>query len=87
MVQGNHSFKFGRDVRWQQTNGADHANQQGPFTFSSNETALPSAVATTGNRFASFLVGAVDSASYNELFVVPGLRTITSLISFKTIGR
>ena len=74
MVRGNHSLKFGLDLRWQQTNGADHANQQGLFTFISNETALPTALGTTGNPFASFLVGAVDSASYNELFVVPGLR-------------
>ena len=74
MVRGNHSLKFGLDLRWQQTNGADHANQQGLFTFTSNETALPSAVGTTGNPFASFLLGSVDSASYNELFVVPGLR-------------
>lgn len=74
MVRGNHSMKFGIDLRWQQTNGADHANQQGAFTFNSNETANPSALSTTGNPFASFLVGAVDSATYNELFVVPGLR-------------
>jgi hypothetical protein len=73
-IHGNHSFKFGGDARWQQTNGADHANQQGSFTFSSNETALPTALSTTGNSFASFLVGAVDSANYNELFVVPGTR-------------
>ena len=73
-IHGNHSFKFGGDARWQQTNGADHANQQGSFTFNSNETALPTALSTTGNSFASFLVGAVDSATYNELFVVPGTR-------------
>jgi hypothetical protein len=76
MVRGNHTWKFGADMRWQQTNGADHANQQGLFKFNSNETALPTAAgrANTGNPFASFLLGAVDSSTYNELFVVPGNR-------------
>lgn len=76
LFRGNHSFKFGVDMRWQQTNGADSANQQGLFSFNPNETALPTAAgrASTGNAFASFLLGAVDNASYNGLFVVPGIR-------------
>lgn len=74
--RGNHSFKFGADMRWQQTNGADSAGQQGLFSFNPNETALPTAAgrASSGNAFASFLLGAVDNASYNGLFVVPGIR-------------
>jgi Carboxypeptidase regulatory-like domain/TonB dependent receptor-like, beta-barrel len=73
---GNHSFKFGADMRWQQTNGADSAGQQGLFAFSPNETALPTAAgrAASGNAFASFLLGTVDSSSYNGLYVVPGIR-------------
>ncbi|MBS1859132.1 MAG: carboxypeptidase regulatory-like domain-containing protein [Acidobacteria bacterium] len=76
IFRGNHSLKFGADMRWQQTNGADSAGQQGLFAFNPNETALPTAAgrAASGNAFASFLLGAVDSASYNGLFVVPGLR-------------
>jgi hypothetical protein len=76
LFRGNHSFKFGADARWQQTNGADSAGQQGLFAFNPNETALPTAAgrATSGNAFASFLLGAVDNASYNGLYVVPGLR-------------
>ena len=76
VFKGNHNMKFGADMRWQQTNGADSAGQQGLFAFSSNETALPTAAgrAGTGNAFASFLMGAVDNASYNGLYVVPGLR-------------
>jgi hypothetical protein len=74
--RGNHSFKAGLDMRWMQTNGADSANQQGLFYFSSNESAFPSASgrSSTGNAFASFLLGAVDNASYNGLFVVPANR-------------
>jgi hypothetical protein len=75
-LQGNHNFKFGIDARWMQTNGADTQNQQGTFVYNSNETALPTAAGrtTSGNPFASFLLGAVDSATYNGLFVVPGNR-------------
>src|SRR5205823_14063443 len=75
-LHGNHSFKFGVDARWLQTNGADPFNQQGVFVFNANETALPTAAgrSISGHSFASFLLGAVDSASYNGLFVVPANR-------------
>ena len=74
--RGNHAFKFGFDTNWQQTNGADTQNQQGTTVFSGNETAFPSAAGrtTSGDPLASFLVGALDSATYNGLFVVPGMR-------------
>ena len=76
IFRGNHSLKFGADMRWQQTNGADSAGQQGLFAFNPNETAFPSAAgrANSGNAFASFLLGAVDNSSYTGLYVVPGLR-------------
>jgi len=76
MYHGNHSLKFGADMRWQQTNGADSAGQQGIFGFNPNETAFPSAAGrgNSGNAFASFLLGVVDNSSYNGLFVVPGPR-------------
>jgi len=76
LFRGNHNFKLGADMRWQQTNGADSAGQQGIFAFNSNETALPTAAGrgNSGNPFASFLLGAVDNSSYSGLFVVPGNR-------------
>lgn len=74
--RGNHSLKVGIDTRWAQTNGADTYNEQGTFSFNSNETALPTAAgrSASGNSFASFLLGSVDSANYNGLVVVPGNR-------------
>jgi hypothetical protein len=74
--RGNHSYKFGIDTSWQQTNGADTQNQQGTTIFNGNETAFPSASgrAQSGNPFASFLLGAPDSGTYNGLFVVPAMR-------------
>jgi outer membrane receptor protein involved in Fe transport len=64
------------DLRWLQTNGADPFNQQGLMAFNSNETAFPTAAGrpVSGHGFASFLLGAVSSANYNGLFVVPGNR-------------
>lgn len=75
-IRGKHSFKFGGEGRRLQTNGADFFNAQGRFTFSSNETALPTGAGRTssGNGFASFLLGAVDSAQTAVLAVVPGNR-------------
>src|SRR5262249_8271218 len=75
-LKGNHSLKFGVDGRWLQTNGADSFGQQGIFAFNSNETALPTAAGrgSSGHSFASFLLGNVDSSSYNGLFVVPANR-------------
>lgn len=75
-TRGNHTFKFGVDGRWAQTNGADPANQQSYLTFNSNETAMPTAAGrgVSGHSFASFLLGQVDSGTYNGLFVVPGNR-------------
>ncbi|HYP05175.1 MAG TPA: TonB-dependent receptor [Bryobacteraceae bacterium] len=75
-VRGKHSWKFGGDVRWMQTNGADLALNQGRFEFRNLETAFPTAEGrtNTGNAFASFLLGAVDTGRLNILAVVPGNR-------------
>ncbi len=74
--KGNHSFKWGVDTSFQQTNGADTQNQQGTTIWSGNETAFPSASgrANSGNPLASFELGAVDAGTYNGLFVVPAMR-------------
>ena len=73
-VKGSHGIKFGVDYRWSQTNGADFFNGEGTFNFSTLETGLPGSSAVTGNSFASFLLGAVDSASRNVLAYVPSNR-------------
>jgi carboxypeptidase family protein len=75
-VRGSHSFKFGGEGRWMQTNGADFFNSQGRFAFSSFETALPTAAGrnNSGDGFASFLLGEVDNGLMQVLAVVPGNR-------------
>jgi len=62
-VKGKHEFKFGWDMRRLRTLGHDLAGTNGNYTFLRNETANPAATGTTGNSFASFLLGLPDSAS------------------------
>jgi hypothetical protein len=69
-IKGNHSFKLGAESRWMRTTGEplstggfDDAGVQGQFAFSPNQTALRSSSGTTGDSFASFLLGYVSGAS------------------------
>jgi hypothetical protein len=61
-VHGKHTFNIGWEAR--RTYQDDNECQQcaGNFNFSNNETADPNNLGTTGNAFASFLLGTVDSA-------------------------
>ena len=73
-VKGKHEFKMGWDMRRLATIGHDLASTNGTYIFARNETASPAATGTTGNSFASFLLGLPDSASAGALpvtFAVP----------------
>ncbi len=61
-IKGKHTFNIGGEYR--RTYQDDNECQQcaGNFNFSNNETADPSNLSNTGNAFASFLLGTVDSA-------------------------
>ena len=61
-IRGKHTFNVGYEVR--RTYQDDNECQQcgGNFNFSNNETADPNNLSKTGNAFASFLLGTVDSA-------------------------
>jgi len=60
-VKGKQTFNIGGEFR--RTYQDDNECQQcaGNFNFSNNETADPANLGTTGNSFASFLLGTVDS--------------------------
>ena len=62
-IKGKHEFKMGWDMRRLETYANDYAGTNGTYVFSRNETAMPGATGTTGNSFASFLLGLPDSAS------------------------
>ena len=57
VIRGTHSFKFGGDFRFMETNGIDIYQANGVFQFNALETGLPGNP-TTGNAVASFLLGA-----------------------------
>lgn len=75
-VRGKHVFKFGFTYQSTQDNrGSPADGTSASFTFSPNDTANfkanSSAVDTaTGNAYASYLLGAVNSASINNNIVV-----------------
>jgi len=80
-VRGNHIFKFGGTYQSTQDNRANPTDgTSASFTFSVNETAgfKPSSTTldtTTGNSYASYLLGAVDSeAVVNNGIVETGSR-------------
>ncbi len=91
IIKGKQTFKIGGELRHYQDNTIPISSSQ--FNFSTTETDNPSApvVSATGNEFASFLIGAVDSSSqqyalsevtshfwYMGLYVRTITRSITS---------
>lgn len=75
-TKNKHNYKFGIDYRKLQHNGR-YPNRSAYFSFNALETAFPSGSlrSTTGNEFASFLLGQVDGASEYINNVVAGERT------------
>ena len=67
MVRGKHEFKFGYDIRRLQTTAEDAAGTNGLYRFARSQTALPTDRGNTGHSFASFLLGAPDSAETSAL--------------------
>jgi hypothetical protein len=62
-IRGKHEFKFGFNWRRYETLGQDLAGTNGRYVFNRAQTALPTALTSTGHEFASMLLGAVDVAS------------------------
>jgi hypothetical protein len=62
-VHGKHEFKMGWDLRRLETLAHDLAGTNGAYVFARNETANPAATGTSGNSFASYLLGLPDSVT------------------------
>jgi hypothetical protein len=58
---GNHTFKFGGELRFLTNNQENNNNQSGTFSFADTETGLLGI--NSGSSVASFLLGDVDNAS------------------------
>jgi hypothetical protein len=67
LLKGNHSFKFGTELRLIQANNLQKGSPSGNFNFpaslTTNAVQTPGGAANTGSQFASFLLGEVGSAS------------------------
>jgi len=62
-VHGRHEFKTGWELRRLATVAHDLAGTNGAYVFARAETANPAATGTSGNSFASMLLGLPDSAT------------------------
>jgi hypothetical protein len=62
-IKGKHTFNIGWEVRRTYQDDNECQRCAGNFNFSNAETADPNNLGTTGNAFASFLLGTVDSAN------------------------
>ena len=72
-VRNKHTIKMGFEVQTHRDNYRNFGNGGGTFNFSHLETALPG-VSGSGNAFASFLLGAVDSGNAYFRSSLPGGR-------------
>jgi len=76
-VKGRHSFTFGTDIRPQLYARLGEGSQSGVFNFSRSQSAASQALgSTSGNGFASFLLGAVDNSNLYQTSHFP--RWITA---------
>jgi hypothetical protein len=72
-IRGKQNIKVGFEIRRQWWKPRRWRNQAGTFTFSFRETAL-NASTSTGNSFASFLLGYVDTANISTPLHVASAR-------------
>lgn len=63
LVRGSHTIKLGADWRTQQANNLLQMQLSGSFSFPASLTGNPQQQAGTGSSFATFLLGAVGSAT------------------------
>jgi hypothetical protein len=63
LIRGGHSIKLGIDFRTLQGNNLQRAQPSGQYNFAAGLTGNPNTPAGTGSAYASFLLGAVSSAS------------------------
>ena len=65
-TKGAHTFQFGGEVEWLQTNNNNSRNEEGTFTFTGRYTRNP-LNATGGNAVADFLLGYVDNSAFSTV--------------------
>lgn len=66
IVRGKHSLKFGGEMRKQHWDVTNTFNTEYSLSFTPDMTGLPGSATTTGDGFASFLLGAVANGSWSD---------------------
>jgi hypothetical protein len=74
LIRGNHTIKIGAEMQYHQDNFRPAGNGAGSYTFRRNETGDPNSFNNTGDAFASFLLGEVDSGQAFFLATHPSGR-------------
>jgi hypothetical protein len=74
-LHGRHNVKIGGEFRRYRYNTFEPGPQSGSFLFADRETGLPGFTKSTGNPYASFIMGAVQSGSRSVYFTEPGYRS------------
>lgn len=72
-IWGKHTFHFGYQYTQYFYNEQNYSDS-GVYNFKNVETALPGFTSSTGNAFASFLLGAVDNAHHTIAGLSDGFR-------------
>ncbi len=81
IIKGAHSFRLGWEYRRYFYNSRSK-NGSGNFNFSPVQTRLPGFATQTGNAFASFVLGAVNSGSRNVSTLFSGHRNGSNAFYF-----
>ncbi len=68
VIRGNHSFRFGGELRRDRYNETGNAFTRGSFGFSGNATQSPAQRGVTGHPFADYLIGETSSPTRARTF-------------------
>ncbi len=68
VIRGNHSFRFGGELRRDRYNETGNAFTRGSFGFSGNATQNPAQRGVTGHPFADYLIGETNAPTRARAF-------------------
>jgi len=73
-LRGKHNLKFGGEFRHYRYNTYEPGSLSGSYSFSDVQTGLPGFTTSTGNPYASFVLGGASTASRSIYLTTPHFR-------------
>ena len=73
-LRGKHNLKFGGEFRHYRYNTYEPGSLSGSYSFSDVQTGLPGFTTSTGNPYASMVLGGASTASRSIYFTTPHFR-------------